>query len=94
MKIMLKCTSVQEISETLYRCKFVHSCSEQSIILELNEPIVPGTYYYLMLKGMYPNTRNNYDCVGDICKVEISEILIGVPYDTQIKLLAGTKCTS
>lgn len=80
MKILFKCLSCEQHGEKRFRCVMQETSGsrlvENRFSVELDTPITPGTFYSLLLKGLYPATAadsepsRNYECVGDVLRVE------------------------
>lgn len=80
MKVLLKCTLVRQITEKVYLASFLPVQKNGLVIettpieIEFDCPVVPGTYYSILIKGKYPISglsNPNTECVGDILSFRI-----------------------
>ena len=66
MKIVLVCKSCEEIAENFFR-SVVYLAGHTGTVLtiETDSALLPGSYYYVMLKGVFPGFQDNRPCVSD-----------------------------
>lgn len=69
MKIVLLCKSSEQLSTRLFQSELslVVGKEHEPVCLTLNteSPLLPGSYYYLMLKGVFPGYKDGSPCVDD-----------------------------
>ncbi len=92
MKILLECLKVEKIGDKQYEAKMSpvpNSGHLLTVILDC--PVVPGTLYELMLRGVYPGTDINHSCVGPMLSFSAPEHLTAVDIQAEYQYLEKLK---
>lgn len=91
--IMLLCTSVEQVKykdQLAFRCKFQQMPHGRDVIEVIHDsPAVPGTYYNVLLRGLFPPSCNNQPCVSDILQATFRETLTSVSRQTEAGIKLG-----
>lgn len=92
MKVLLLCTRCVKQKPKSYLSHFTCQGKEPTnLSIETDTPMVVGTLYSVLLKGLYPLSRNQSECVGDIDGLFSNGPMFGVSFEEECKIIKTLK---
>ena len=88
MKVILECRSSSTIGVKKYRNVLFQVGGVSGVEVDTDFPLTPGSYYYVMLKGIFGGCNEGRPCVGEVERFSVNQQVVdGITYEQEINWL-------